>query len=975
MPTRKNPQKETSGRNVKPTKKSKKSRAATGLKKAVENPSDIFQIVGIGASAGGLAAFEAFFSGMPADREPDMAFVLVQHLAPDHKSILTDLIRRYTRMQVFEVEDGIVVEPNTAYIIPPNKDMALLNGTLQLMDFVAPHGQRLPIDFFFRSLANDQGERSIGIILSGTGSDGTQGIRAIKGAGGMVMAQNPESTDYDGMPKSAIGTELVDYIMPPAEMPAQLISYVTHAYLKPSLAKETPDQKNDNTLKKILALLRIKTGNDFSQYKLNSIYRRIERRMAVHQIETIDEYLRYIEKMPSELNALFHELLIGVSSFFRDTDAFNVLEEQVIPQLFAGKPEGALIRVWIVGCFTGEEAYSIAILIQEHLENMKKNYQIQVFATDIDSKAIAAARTGLYPPGIAADISHERLSRFFTIDHTIADGTPGAYRIKKSIRDMLIFSEHNIIKDPPFSKLDLISCRNLLIYMNSDLQKRLMPVFHYALNPGAFLFLGTSETVSDFDSLYVILDSKNKIYQSKEVVHKAQSAVAGRIFSPVSAEIVTLPVSIGGEMAYTGESSLRELTVQTIIQQVAPVAILVNMQGDILYFHGRTGKYLEPAPGKANANNIHKMAREGLQHELIAALHNVAKNNEIVRHLGLRVKTNGDYATVNLTVCPVVTGSVTKPDPPLFLIIFEETTLNSPQQVSVKSITDQNNPEALSDARLSALKHELQSKDEYLRALTEQMATSNEELTSSNEEMQSINEELQSTNEELETSKEELQSVNEELATVNAELQTKVADLSRLNNDMNNLLSGTGIATVFVDHQQHILRFTPTAVEIINMIQSDIGRPLGHIVSNLVEYDTLVEDVQSVLDTLVPKEFEVQTKADLWFTMRIQPYRTIENVIEGAVITFVDITKRKLSEDALLKLKDEIRILHGIIPICSHCKKIRDDKGSWNQMEVYIRNHSEADFSHGICPDCMKEHYPEIEEDEGNAQEDDDDKS
>ena len=479
-----------------------------------------FPIVGIGASAGGLAAFEAFFSGMPADTDPGMAFVLVQHLAPDHKSILTDLIRRYTRMQVFEVEDGMRVQINCAYIIPPNHDMAFLNGTLQLLEPAAPRGQRLPIDFFFRSLAQDQHERAIGVVLSGTGSDGTLGIRAIKGEGGMVMAQNPESIEFDGMPRSAIATGLVDYELPPAEMPAQLIAYTTHAFGKPP-RPATPPPKTESALKKIFVLLRAQTGHDFSQYKPSTTQRRIERRMAIHQIEAMNGYVKFIQQAPEEVEALFRDMLIGVTRFFRDPEAFKALEEQIIPKLFAGKGADATIRIWVPGCSTGEEAYSLAILLAEHQEALKQSFNLQVFATDIDSQAIATARAGIYPASIATDLTPERLARFFAPE-------PGdsVYRINKGIRDMLVFSEQNVIKDPPFSRLDLISCRNLLIYLGGDLQKKLIPLFHYALNPGGYLFLGTSETVGEMGDLFAALDRKQKIYQRKETTPSAPSAPA-----------------------------------------------------------------------------------------------------------------------------------------------------------------------------------------------------------------------------------------------------------------------------------------------------------------------------------------------------------------------------------------------------------------------------------------------------------------
>ena len=853
-------------------------------------------VVGIGASAGGLAAFEAFFSGMPTDTDPGMAFVLVQHLAPDHKSILTDLIRRYTRMQVFEVRDGMAVQPNCAYIIPPNRDMAFLNGTLQLLEPLAPRGRRLPIDFFFRSLAQDQHERAICIVLSGTGSDGTLGLRAIKEEGGMVMVQNPASAEYDGMPRSAIATGLVDYDPPPAEMPAQLIAYVAQAFGKPPRTATAPAPKAENVMKKLFILLRAQTGHDFSQYKPNTIHRRIERRMGVHQIESMDGYVKYVQQTPAEVEALFCDMLIGVTNFFRDPEAFKALEEQVIPKLFAGKPAGAVVRVWAPGCSTGEEAYSIAILLAERQVAMKQSFTVQVFATDIDSQAIATARAGLYPASIAADLSPERLVRFFT-----AEPGGSAYRIHKGIRDLLVFSEQDMIKDPPFSKLDLISCRNLLIYIGENLQKALIPLFHYALNPGGFLFLGTSETVGEFGGLFATLDRKSKLYQRKEDLHSAQRTVLGRFLPPMTAIDVAVPRT-AGNMAGSGKPPLRELTEQALLQQVAPAAALVTGQGDILYLHGRTGLYLEPAPGEAGINNILKMAREGLRRDLTTALHKATRATGTVRCPGLRVKANGDFTMVNLTIRPVATGPAATPEAPLYLVVLEDAPPFDPEQAEPTTLhasAQADGRETDADARVATLKQELRAKEEYLQTANQELETSNQELKSSNEEMQSVNEELQSTNEEMETSKEELQSVNEELATVNVELQNNVADLSRANNDMNNLLAGTGIATVFVDDQLRILRFTPAATRIVNLILSDVGRPVSHVVSNLVGYDRLAADAQTVLHSLIPKEVEVRTQADEWYLLRILPYRTLENVIEGVVITFVDISETKKAQASL----------------------------------------------------------------------------
>jgi len=833
-----------------------------------------------------------------------MAFVLVQHLDPNHKSILTELIRRYTRMQVFEVEDGMQVLPNCAYIIPPNHDMAFLNGRLQLMEPAAPRGQRLPIDFFFRSLAQDQRERAIGIVLSGTGSDGSLGVRAIKGEGGMVMAQNPASTEYDGMPRSALATGLVDYELPPAEMPSQLIAYVAHAFGKPPHIAVSEPQDGDNTFKKICILLRAQTGHDFSLYKPSTIRRRIERRMAVHQMETMTDYVKHLQQSPTEVDALFRDLLIGVTNFFRDPAAFAALEELVIPRLFSNKPIGSTIRVWSTGCSTGEEAYSIAILLKERLETLKQHYQVQLFATDIDSQAIATARAGLYPASIAADISPERLARFFTIE---SDG--GAYRIHKNIRDMLVFSEQDVIKDPPFSKLDLISCRNLLIYLGADLQKRLIPLFHYALNPGGFIFLGTSETVGEFGGLFATRDRKQKIFQRKEDVHGVQHLTFGGYRTPQASSDATLP-RVVEKMAAPKKLPLRELTEQALLQQCALVGALVDERGVILYLHGRSGRYLEPAQGEAGVNNILKMAREGLRRELTTGLHKAAISKETVSFPGLRVRTNGDFTSVNLTIRPLTAGAGVKLEDPLYIVILEEAPPASPmltQNAAKQGDNSECVPGKESDMLLATLKQELRSKEEYLQTTNEELETSNEELKSSNEEMQSINEELQSTNEELETSKEELQSVNEELSTVNAELQTKVADLSRANNDMNNLLAGTGIATIFVDHQLRILRFTPAATRMINLIQTDVGRPARHIVSNLVGYDNLMADAQAVLDTLAPKEIEVRTTDGRWYTMRILPYRTLDNVIEGAVITFFDISEMKHAQELLRMANEKLR--------------------------------------------------------------------
>lgn len=911
-------------------------------------PDANFPTVGIGASAGGLAAFQDFFTGMPTAPPPGMAFVLVQHLAPDHKSILSELIQRHTPLQVFEVADGMTVQPNCVYIIPPNRDMAFLNGALHLLEPTEPHGHRLPIDFFFRSLAQDQHERAICIVLTGTGSDGTLGVRAIKGEGGMVMAQRLDSAEYDGMPRSAIATGLVDYALSPAEMPAQLIAYAKYAFGKSPRLAATLAPDIENVLKKIFVLVRAQTGHDFSQYKPSTLHRRIERRMAVHRIEAIDGYVKYLQQTPAEVEALFRDLMIGVTQFFRDPEVFQALEQDIIPRMFAGKPAGAVIRVWSPGCSTGEEAYSLAILLLEHMQVLKQNYTVQIFATDIDSQAISTARAGRYPASIGSDLSAQRLAQFFTAE---ADGN--AYRIHKGLRDMLVFSEQDVIKDPPFSKLDLISCRNLLIYMGSELQHKLIALFHYALNPGGLLFLGTSESVGEFGDLFAVLDRKSKFYQRKEDSHGTQRTALGRLLSPMAARNAGQPW-VARKTAFPIKPPLRELTEQALLQQLAPVGALVNGQGDILYLHGRSGLYLEPAPGEAGINNILKMAREGLRRDLTIALHKAARTAEIVQCPGLRVKTNGHYTPVNLSICPLTTdaaaASAFTSEAPLYLVILAEAqiALEQVQQAALSLITSVDNPDdtaVSSDPRITALKQELRAKEEYLQTTNEELETANENLKSSNEEMQSVNEELQSANEELETSREELQSVNEELITVNAELQTKVTDLSRANNDMNNLLAGSGVGTVFVDHQLRILRFTPEARAIINLIPGDEGRPVAHLVSNLVGYDRLVTDVQAVLNTLIPQEVDVQTTAGKWYTMRILPYRTLDNVIEGAVITFVDITEMVRTREALQKANEVLR-LAVVVRDAHDAITVQDLDGrtlAWNPGAVRMYGWSESE--------------------------------
>lgn len=837
-----------------------------------------FPIVGVGASAGGLEAFELFFNNMPPDS--GMAFVLVQHLDPTHKSILTDLIRSFTRMAVTEVRDNMKVEPNTIYVIPPNSDMAIMHGRLHLMEPSAPRGLRQPIDFFFRSLSEDREEKAICIVLSGSGTEGTLGLREIKGQGGMVMVQDPSTAKYDGMPRSAKGTGLADYVLSPDRMPEQLIAYVQHPFTKDPGKAPATEPHATSSLQKILIMIRAKTGHDFSYYKQSTIVRRVERRMAIHEVTNLSDYLRYLQKYPDEVDTLFKELLIGVTNFFRDKEAFEHLKKKVIPYLCKDKgDDSGSIRVWVPGCSTGEEAYSLAILFQEEIEQSERECKVQIFATDIDSGAVETARAGLYPHGIAVDVEGDRLRRFF-------NKQDGAYRVKKGVRDMVVFALQNVITDPPFSKIDLISCRNLLIYMGSELQKKVLPIFHYALGRSGYLFLGTSESVGEFSDLFSPVDRKWKIFRRRDA--EPMGAI------PLELVPHTMPA---GNVPMLAEPraprmimrlSNQELVERSLLETYGASGVLINEKADIMYFHGPTSRYLDPPEGEAHFNAL-AMAKEDLKLELANVIRKGLSRKIAVRQENVRIKA-AEEGSVNLIVIPIM-------DPPskrgLFMVIFEEV---KPQPAEPKEVSD-------SDAKGSTvevqeLEHQLASTREYLQTTIEELETSNEELKSTNEELQSANEELQSSNEELETSKEEQQSVNEELVTVNSELQQKIDALSKANDDMTNLLAATQIGTIFLDADLNIQRFTPQAKKVINLIDGDVGRPLRHLVHNL-EYDHLVEDAGEALRTLSSKEVEIRTTDDTWYSMRVLPYRTIQNVIEGVVVTFVDISDRKHAEMAL----------------------------------------------------------------------------
>jgi two-component system CheB/CheR fusion protein len=841
-----------------------------------------FRIVGIGASAGGLEALSQFFEHMPDDT--GMAFVVVQHLDPTKKGMLPELLQRTTSMKVIQVQNTTKVHPNEVYVIPPNRDMSIFHETLHLLPAESPRGPRLPIDIFFRSLAEDQNKHSVGIILSGMGSDGTAGLGAIKERGGLTLVQDPRSAQFDSMPRSAIAAGLGDILGSPEELPAKLAAY--HGTMRGLREAELPlSDRHKGFLDKVLILLRSRTRHDFTQYRRSTLYRRVERRMGIHKLTSIDAYVRYLQRNDQEADLLFKELLIGVTRFFRDSSAWKALGTFLSRQLAARKGRGP-VRAWVAGCSTGEEAYSLAIVLAEALKKARPegDIPVQIYATDLDKDAIDKARQGLFPEGIAADVSRTRLTRYF-----VKEG--GCYRVTKQLRAMVVFAQQNLIMDPPFTRLDVLCCRNLLIYLTPNLQKQLLPLFHYSLNPGGIMFLGSSESIGGFAHLFTPLAAKERIFRridsaASEGIHDFPG-----VFVPASTIKMKTPPH-----ERPNSASIQALAQRLLQERFAPPAVLVNKQGDIIFFSGHTGPYLEPAAGKANLN-IMAMARDGLRYDLSIALQKVnRKKGDTVTVRGINVVTGNTSQSVDLTVQSLDAPNELRG---MVLVVFSQAAVEGESAIGDRS--------RKAPARVSQHAELLRAKDEA-RAYREEMQTSQEELKSMNEELQSTNEELQSTNEELTTSKEEMQSLNEELQTVNAELQTKLDELSGANNDMKNLLNSTDIATVFLDNDLRLRRFTVQAKTIIKFIPGDVGRPITDLASDL-QYPALVTDANEVLRTLVFSEKPISTRDGRWFIVRIMPYRTMDNRIEGVVITFSDITTAKMLEAQLRKRNNELDAL------------------------------------------------------------------
>ncbi len=842
-------------------------RARTSLE---SHPDAAFPIVGIGGSAGGFEAFERFFSTMPPDMEA--AFVVVSHLDPSRKGMLPELLQRRTPLTVLQVKDGVKVLPSTIYVIPPDRDLSIFHRILHVLAPAAPHGVRKPIDVFFTHLAEDQGERAIGIVFSGMGTDGTLGLTAIRAHHGMTLAQEPDSAKFDGMPRSAIAANVVDFVGPPEALVTKLVAWMQHP-MQAGLHRG----RQSPALQTILMLLRARTGHDCSVYKPSILLRRIQRRMVVHQLRDLAQYASFLHRHPDEGDSLFQELLINVTKFFRDPDGFEAFAKRLLPRIRARVSTDTPFRAWVPACSTGEEAYSIAIVAAECLANLapRDPVTVQIYATDLDKDAILAARRATYPATIAADVPRERLERFFTRHDT-------AYWIKKVVRDLVIFAEHDVTTDPPFTRLDLLVCRNLLIYFTTDLQSKLLLLFANALEPGGILFLGPAETVGAYSNLFVAVDSKWNIFERTS----AGPPRLGPARIPPSPTALAVPrVSEAGERS---DLSLVDLAQRKLLDRFTPPAVVINEHGDIVHVHGRTGKYLEPAPGRATLNLL-AMAREGLRLELWRVLQRAVKRGTTVSLKEAAVQTTGNRV-VDITVCPIAYRERVEK---LALVVFQDHVAPPKQRAGPKRRQKASGTGVIA----TQFQRVLRNVRRRLQTAVETATAAQAELTSTNEELQATNEELQSTNEELTTSKEEMQSLNEELITVNAEMVVKNDELSRSVDDMRNLLNSTEIACIFLDNQLSIVSFTPHAATVINLIPSDVGRTITHLVANLKDID-LVKQVKHVLDTLAPSEAQVQTTDERWHLMRVMPYRTSENLIEGVIVTFTDISTLKELEQA-----------------------------------------------------------------------------
>jgi two-component system, chemotaxis family, CheB/CheR fusion protein len=843
-----------------------------------------FFIVGVGASAGGLEALTAFLKALYLD---SMAVVIVQHLAPKHESLLPTLLSRWNEAKVTAVEDGMTVEPGHIYVIPPNSDLAILQGVLHLMapseGMRAPH---LPVDYFFRSLAEDQGSRSIGIVLSGTGSDGTFGLQSIKEAGGITFAQEPTSAKYDGMPRSAIDSGWADFTLAPEDIATELLRVRNHPYLTRKRASSPQAQES---VGKLIVLMRAAFGNDLTYYKPTTMDRRIERRMALQKIESLTDYVKFVQGNPGELRLLYKDMLISVTNFFRDPESFETLKTAILSRMLESKETGGHIRFWIPACSTGEEAYSLAIALFELLGERAQEFRIQIFGTDVDESSIQYARRGLYPHNIALDVSPERLQRFFIKKEN-------GYQITRRIRDVVVFSVQNVTRDAPFSRLDLVSCRNLLIYLRPSMQKRVLRIVHYSLLPTGYLMLGSSETVGDLSDYFAVVDRKNKIYARRHVAETAPLDMGLGVKVPEPAQPVP------SSTTHRTSATLANLAERKILELYGPPGVLVNDDFDVVHIRGRTRGYLEPMPG-APSFNILRLARPDLHVELRRVLTEARSNNRRAS-VAARIAEDGNVRPVTIEVIPVL-----EPETKVrcFMVLFHEekdkgkgreqgaeTGAHSLHEVSDGPSSV--NPSTMGDERTQELERELTMTKEYLQSAIEELESSNEELKSSNEELQSSNEELQSTNEELETSKEELQSSNEELTTVNDELHSRMGELQLTNDDLHNILSSMGSAMIIVGLDLRIRRFTQVAETLMNLVPGDVGRTAS-LLNAFVVGERIEKLAAQVIEKLVPVEKRIECANQRWYLLHISPYKTLDHAIKGAVIVLLDIDDaRRLAE-------------------------------------------------------------------------------
>ena len=831
------------------------------------------RIVGLGASAGGLDALEQFLSRVPA--ASGMAYIVVQHLDPTHKALLVELLQRATAMHVCEAVESMCVEADVVYVIPPNRELTVVDGALRLAQPAQPRGLRLPIDLLFSSLASDQRARAVGVVLSGMGSDGTLGLKAIHAQGGLTAAQQPDSAQFDSMPRSAIAAGCADIVALPADLPLRILRS-TGGASGSAPAAQAEDDSDAGALAAIIALLRERTKHDLSQYKPTTLRRRVQRRMAVQGLDSWHAYADFVRQNPQELELMFKEMLIGVTSFFRDPPAWQELKDTVLPALLERCAEGARLRAWVVGCSTGEEAYSLAMVFKEVVEASAALHpcSLQIFASDLSADAIAAARRGQYPARIAGEVEAARLERFFSPHN-------GGYLIDKSIRDMVLFAQHDLILDPPFTRLDLLSCRNLMIYFDAALQRRLVPLFSYSLRPGGALLLGGSETVGSAQALFTPLGPKSRIYWRNGLPLNA-TPVEFPTHRRALPHLPALEPNVSPPIA--PPANLQTLAEQALLHEFSPSAVLVTEEGDIVYISGSVGKYLEPASGKANWN-LHVMARPGIRVQLAAALRQAAQDKQRIDLHGLRLDED------TRLVLDITVQAMQEPKAllGLIMIVFREVAVTAAARARRRRQAGTADPE---------MAEELQRWKDEVAALRQEMGASAEELQAANEELQSTNEELQSANEELTTSKEESQSMNEELQTLNGELQSKLDDLALAQSDMQNLLNSTDIATLFLDSALNVRRYTDQITRIIHLREGDIGRPLTDLASTLV-YPELNDDARETLRTLSFTEKQIATTDDHWYLVRIKPYRTLANVIQGVVITFIDITAAKALESQL----------------------------------------------------------------------------